>query len=259
MKRTWTDSDIEKFKKLYPVTSSKDLVKIFGRSAAAINSKAKYLSLMKDSEFFKKKQFTPEEIGYLIENYPHIRTDKIGKKFDRTTRSIYGKARCMGLKKSAEFMASPDAGNFQKGCTIGKEFWYKKGDVSANKGKKMSAEMREKCKHTFFQKGSIPSNTKKDGEIVLRHNKKKKAYYWIRISQDNWELLHRVLWEKENGDIPKGYNVVFKDGNQMNCEVSNLKLISKAELMLKNTIQRYPPELQKSIRLINKIEKYETD
>lgn len=204
-------------------------------------------------------KYTPVEIDYIKKHYPHIRTDLIAKKINRSVRAIYSKARSMGLNKSAEFMASPDAGNFQKGCTAGKNFWYKKGCVSANKGKKMSAEIREKVKHTFFQKGIIPHNTKKDGEIALRRNKKKKTYYWIRISPDNWELLHRVLWEKENGPIPKGFNIVFVDGNQMNCEVSNLKLISNAKLMLKNTIQRYSPELQKSIQLINKIEKYETD
>ena len=259
MKRTWTNSDIEKFKELYPVTSPQYLMEIFDRTHKAINSKAKTLGLRKDPDFFKCKKFTPEEIEYLIENYPHIRTHTIAKKFNRSYRSIYCKARSMGLNKSAEFMASPDAGGFQKGCTAGKKFWYKKGHVSANKGKKMSDEIREKVKHTFFQKGIIPHNTKKDGEIVLRRNKKNKSYYWIRISPDNWELLHRVLWEKENGDIPKGFNVVFVDGNQMNCEVSNLKLISNSELMLKNTIQRYSPELQKSIRLINKIENYETN
>lgn len=259
MKRTWTDSDIDKFKELYPITSSKDLVEIFGRTAKAINSKAKYLGLRKDPEFFNRREFTEREIKYLVDKYPHIRTDIIAKKFNRCLSSIYNKAHSLGLYKTKEFLESPESGIMIKGDTRGVSTRFKKGQIPPNKGKKMSSELREKCKHTFFKKGHLPGNTKKDGEITIRKNKLGTPYYHIRLSLGKWEYLHRVLWEKENGDIPKEFNVVFIDGNTMNCKIENLKLISNSELMNENTIHRYSPELQKSIRLINKIEKYETD
>lgn len=259
MKRTWTDSDIEKFKELYPVTSPQDLMKIFVRTHKAINSKAKILGLRKDPEFYKCKIFTPEEIEYLIKNYPHIRTDTIAKKFNRSCRSIYCKARSMGLNKTAEFMISPDAGNWEKGCTIGKEFWYKKGHVPANKGKKMSDELYEKCKHTMFKKGNLPGNTLKDGEITIRNNKIGTPYFHIRLSLAKWEYLHRVLWEKENGKIPKGMMVKFKDGDSMNCKIQNLYICSRSQNMIDNQIHLFSPELKKAIKLIHKIQKHETN
>lgn len=204
------------------------------------------------------RAFTGYEIQYLTDHYPNERTDKIARHLNRPITSLYGKAAAIGLKKSAEFMASPEAGGFQKGSTAGKAFRFSKGHIPANKGKEMDAETYKKCSKTMFKKGILPHNTKKNGEISVRNNKNGTPYQWIRISKSKWELLHRFIWEKENGPIPKGFNVVFKDRNQLNCEIENLELITNAELMKRNTIHRYSPELKKSIRLINKIERYET-
>lgn len=55
---------------------------------------------------------------------------------------------------------------------------------------------------------------------------------------------HRYLWEQENGAIPKGYNIFFKDGNRRNCMIENLECISNAELARRNTIHNYPAEVK---------------
>ena len=39
------------------------------------------------------------------------------------------------------------------------------------------------------------------------------------------ELLHRYIWEKYNGKIPKGYEVHHKDKNRINYDINNLELI----------------------------------
>lgn len=41
--------------------------------------------------------------------------------------------------------------------------------------------------------------------------------------------------------------VVFKDGDTLNCELSNLELISKEENMSRNSITRYPTEVRSAI------------
>lgn len=205
-------------------------------------------------------KYIQEELDYMKKHYPHIRTDIIANKLNRSMRSVYSKAKNMDLKKSAEFLASPESGIFVKGSTAGKEFRYPKGHVPANKSKKMSSELYEKCKPTMFKKGNLPGNTLKDGEITIRNNKLGTQYYHIRLSLGKWEYLHRVLWEKENEPIPKGFNVAFKDNNTANCKIENLELISNAELMQRNSIQNYPKDLQRLIqvkgalkRQINKI------
>ena len=46
---------------------------------------------------------------------------------------------------------------------------------------------------------------------------------------DRWEFLHRAVWEEHNGPVPDGMVVSFRDSNRLNCDISNLMLITKAE------------------------------
>jgi len=80
-----------------------------------------------------------------------------------------------------------------------------------------------------------PFGTKYDGCISIRNNHKRKHYYkYIRISESNWVPLHRYIWEKANGKIPKDKVLIFINGDQMDCRLENLKLISKAENAIRN-------------------------
>jgi hypothetical protein len=135
----------------------------------------------------------------------------------------------------------------------------KKGHVPANKGKKMDPATREKVKHTWFKKGHVPANALEDGAITIRHDHPErtwgKPYKYIRISLAEWKPLHRHLWEEANGPIPEGMNIVFKDGDTLNCELNNLEMIDNAENMLRNTIHNYPEEIKTNIRLTNKLQR----
>lgn len=122
----------------------------------------------------------------------------------------------------------------------------------------MPSEVYEKVKRTMFRKGNLPHNTKYDGALSIRD-----GYYYIRLAKAEWKELHRHLWEKENGEIPEGFNVVFKDGNRKNCVLDNLELISNEELMRRNTFLKYPEDIREIIkakrvltRIINQHEKY---
>lgn len=92
---------------------------------------------------------------------------------------------------------------------------------------------------TRFKKGNLPHNTKHDGAISKRFHKKENKYYlYIRVEKAKWELLNRYTWKKHHGEIPKGYLVAFKDGNQLNCDIDNLMLISMAENMKRNNNEK---------------------
>jgi hypothetical protein len=120
--------------------------------------------------------------------------------------------------------------------------------VPANKGKKISAELRKKLKHTFFQKGHKPANTKFNGYISLRKDKRSGiTYKVIRVSEGNFKGLHIYNWEKENGPVPEGFIVAFKTTDTMNCDSENLKIITKVENMKRNSLYNYPEEIQQLI------------
>ena len=45
-----------------------------------------------------------------------------------------------------------------------------------------------------------------------------------------WKFLQRLLWEKENGPIPKGMNVVFRNGDRNDIRMENLMLMNNKEM-----------------------------
>ena len=51
-----------------------------------------------------------------------------------------------------------------------------------------------------------------------------------KVYHENWVPKSRYIWEQHHGKVPKGYYVCFKDGNSLNCELSNLFLVSHSEL-----------------------------
>lgn len=136
---------------------------------------------------------------------------------------------------------------------------FKKGNVPYNKGipqsEWISEEGRKNCSKTHIQYQDcksplseiegryLPHNTLEKGTVTRRVHKhnagrykgKTEVLYFINI---DWHgnrkpnnLLKRYLWEVHHQqDIPKGMVVYCIDGDQENFEMSNLKLISRAEL-----------------------------
>jgi len=107
---------------------------------------------------------------------------------------------------------------------------FKAGHISWNTGKPVRINPA-----TEFKKGNQPANTLFDGAITIRKdNRSDTLYKYTRVSPSKWRLLQLVVWETENGPVPDGYMVTFKDGIQLNCEPENLMLISLADNIKRN-------------------------
>jgi hypothetical protein len=105
---------------------------------------------------------------------------------------------------------------------------------------------------TEFKKGHKPHNTKYDG-----YESKRDQYWYIRIN-GKFVLKHRYIWESVNGKIPEGMVLKFKDKNTDNIQIDNLRLCSKKDHAIENSIHNYPKEIIEVIRLTKKIERYAT-
>jgi len=202
-----------------------------------------------------RRKWTIEELDLLHQLYPHTITREISFQVQHSLSSVYGKAKELGLKKSPEFHLSEASGRITPGSKLGASFRFMPGNSPANKGLKMSAEVRAKAEPTMFKKGDLPHNTKKDGDITIRADKRGIFYQFIRISNGKWESLHRWNWMQAHGPIPKGMNLIFKDRNTLNAELNNLELLTDAELMQRNTIHNYPEDLKEVLRLTAKIKR----
>lgn len=203
-----------------------------------------------------RKTWTYLEDDLMRKLYSDTKTEVLATKLNRTVCSLYGRADYLGLKKSKDFLASPDSGRIIKGSETGAQYRFTKGNIPVNKGVKMTDEQYEKCKTTFFKKGNKPFNIKYDGAISTRRDKRTGiAYKYIRISERNWELLHRYNYKKKYGNIPTNIFLRCIDGDQLNCDPNNWEPINMSKNMKLNLIHQYPPELQELIKLNNKLKK----
>ncbi|MCI6191209.1 MAG: HNH endonuclease [Clostridium sp.] len=133
---------------------------------------------------------------------------------------------------------------------------FQKGNISHNKGKKqseyMTKEAIERTKATRFKKGNRPSNYRPVGSERIT----KDGYIEVKVADPNkWETKNKIVYKQHFGDIPKGYNVIYADGNKLNNDINNLILVSNSELLIanRNHLIYNNKELTESGILISKV------
>lgn len=164
-----------------------------------------------------KYNYSEENVKFLIENVKGISHKELTKRFNEKFNTNLSESALANMKRKLKL-------------TNGIDTRFKKGQASWNKGKNMNPEQYEKCKRTMFQKGNL-SNVRPIGDERIDID----GYTYIKVKQPNkWVLKHRWLYEKKKGKIPKGYNLIFADGNKQNFDLDNLILVSNAELFIIN-------------------------
>lgn len=113
--------------------------------------------------------------------------------------------------------------------TTGLTGYFPKGNKPWNKGNK--GQYFKGCEKTWFKKGHAPVNYRPVGSERINVD----GYTEIKIKDPNkWTLKHKFVWEKVNGPVPKGFAVIFADGNKANFEIDNLLLVSRKQLLVLN-------------------------
>ncbi len=77
---------------------------------------------------------------------------------------------------------------------------------------------------TSFKKGQTPKNHRPVGSERITRD----GYMEVKIKEPRtWRLKHIVVWEAENGKLPKGHCIRILDGDKTNCHIDNLICISR--------------------------------
>lgn len=121
------------------------------------------------------------------------------------------------------------------GIKSGVTGWYQKGHPPGTKGKtieeicKYDPEKLARVRSGQFKKNHIPHNHVPVGTVTVVQGDKLIKVRETGEQWERWRYLSRVVWEEHNGPIPEGMCISFKDGDNMNCDISNLMMINRSE------------------------------
>lgn len=253
--KPWTPAEERKLRSLYPSLRTAELVKVFGRTAKSLASRAKILRLRKRWDvpgLGAKRPWSFAEDFHLQRFYPHVPTNVIAARLGRPVHTIYRRAAWnLDLRKTEIYLASPAARR------LGREFSlrsiacrFRKGIIPHNKGLRRPGWAPGRMRETQFKKGQQPSNT-----MALWSFRLVDGYLMLKTGAPTpkptagWEYVHRLIWEQSHGPIPQGYRIWWKDGDHLNNSLANLELLSGQDHMARTTLHNLPPELRELIHL----------
>ena len=253
MKRVWTDDMDKQLRRAYKDGSDlRLLAQRLGVTYCAVKSRASHLGIHRRRAY---GPWTVRQIAYLKRHYADTDTRTIMEKVKKSEKSVYQMAAKLELHKSKEYLAEIGRRSSQNPNCIACRF--KKGHTPANKGKRdwqfRSPEAIARVTMTQFKPGHQPHNTKSVGYERINDD----GYIMIKVEEGKKMVLkHRWVWEQAHGVIPRGYNIMFRDGNRLNCSLDNLELVSRAEAARRQVDAETPEQrkarLEKSHKTRNK-------
>jgi len=202
----------------------------------------------------KRRPWTDAEIALLRATYPHTETRKVAELVGHPLKSTYQKARLLKLGKSAAFFASDASGRIKHGATKGAGTRFGKGQAPWNKGTHFEAGGKSVL--TRFPPGIIPHNYAPIGSLRVTTV----GYLQRKVTDTgyppaDWVSVHKLVWQAAHGPVPEGHVVAFKPGRRTTVEeeitLDALELVSKQDLMARNTVQNLPPELRDTVRALS--------
>lgn len=191
----------------------------------------------------RKFRYTHSHESFLHDGYVSMSRRDLTQAFNARFGTVLSEGRIKVLLRSYK-IRSGRTGQFKPECVP----WNRgrKGYIGANV--------------TSFQTGHIPHNKRRLWfERVTRD-----GYIEISVPESNpytgaptrFKLKHVWLWEAAHGPLPKGYIVIFKDGDRRNCVIHNLLSVRRVELLVLNTLnyREAHKELKPSVLALAKLE-----
>lgn len=202
----------------------------------------------------KQKRWTAEEDAVLRDLYPTTPAKVVAARLERPLPAVYARANTFGLHKAPTFLASPASGRTTG--LQGRDTRFKKGMTPWNKGTHYTAGGRSA--ETRFKKGTLNGRAVQLIQPLGAYRVNADGYLDRKVRPDGppqgrWKAVHRLVWIEAHGPIPTGHVVCFKPG-RYTTELEKitpdaLELVSRVELMSRNTLHRYPKEIALAIQL----------
>lgn len=206
-----------------------------------------------------RRLWEPADDAALRRLYPDLPTTVVAQQLGRSVVAIHGRAGVLGLNKSEAYLAGPHACRLRRGDNVGKATRFPKGHVPANKGLRRPGWHRGRMQETQFQKGTR-SGKAASHHMPIGSTRLIEGYIYRKVSDVpnvaytvNWKPEHHLVWARAHGPIPPGHALIFRDGNRQNTQIENLRLVTRRELMARNTVHNLPPALAKTVQLLGRL------
>ena len=199
----------------------------------------------------KKRHCTTEDdVEYIREHYASMSAREIAEARGMSKTTISAIAQRLGLHKTREWIAERARLRSSDPNHGGRKTRFMKGCTPFSKGRKieewMSPEGIANSSKTRFKKGQPSLNGRPVGSERVNVD----GYIEVKIAEPNkWRQKQRVVWEAAHGPVPADSVVSFKDGNKQNCELSNLRVMTKADNLRRTSLHNYPEEVREVIHM----------
>lgn len=196
-----------------------------------------------------RRFWTTEEIEYLRRHYPTTETKQIAASLGRPLGGTFAKADNLGLKKDPEWLRQNTTARLHKSSKKGQ---FAPGHATWNKGKPHPASGRSA--ETQFKPGHMPrfwrpvGNTRVNKDGYLERKTADTGITWR-----DYVGVHHLVWRMHGRTVPPGHALVFRDGDKRNFDINNLELVTRAQLMARNSTHRHGPEIAQISQLIGAI------
>ena len=190
--------------------------------------------------------------------YPDRPTATVARQLRRSLCAVYQRARAvLRVKKSAAYLASAEACRLRRGDHVGASFIFPKGHVRANKGLRRPGWAPGRMRETQFKKGQLAGGASAKWlpvgtEVVAPdgYRKRKVADRRDVPSRFNWTFVHVLVWVQAHGPVPAGHAIAFVNGDRADIRLDNLELITRRDLMARNSIHHLPEPLANTVMLL---------
>lgn len=239
-RRTWSAQDDKTLRATYSSHTIQAIATLLGTTKHAVRNRARKLGLRKPSRFW-----TSEERDAVLRLYASHSAAELAVIVGKPLGSIYDMAGRLGLRKSTDWIADRARERAREPNNPMHKTRFQPGHKTWNAGMKGLRFSPA----TEFKPGNTPHTWRPIG-----HTRQTKDGYLERKIADtgttrrDFAPLHHLIWRMHGGSIPRGYALTFRDGNIHNLDVNNLELITRAELMRRNSVHRYPAPIVQAVR-----------
>lgn len=207
----WTEVEEEFMRILYPRLPAPFLARLFERPIVRIHDKGRRMGLHRGPA---DRPWNDNEDALVRTLYPTKSAGAIARALGRSRAAIKNRVNHLGLRKT------DNPGRFPAGHTA-----WNKGMKGLDIGGKATRFQPGQKPHTWRPIGT----TRENGDGYLE-----RKIADTRCTRRDYVPIHQL---------------VFRDGNRRNFDINNLELITRRELMARNTVHTLPPELAKLVQL----------